>query len=237
MKPGTRLIGLHPFATQFILKEDEPAFSGFGGPVPLVESSEGGDDILNGIGLCTGGMNYRAVGCKWMAGEKSYINDIKFVGGHGSMRKPTSQSEGALQQPGQQRPAQQPGAQRQASSPSNPVAEQGLDLAWDNQYWSFWVTKNGGGTIKDIWSANTYATNGFYASNTSTPARIYCMSLEHHVRNEARFDNVSNWKIYAFQMEEESREKCSFRKPMDIQGYQGHYPENNRYQDVGLRKY
>lgn len=237
MKPGTRLIGLHPFATQFILKEDEPAFSGFGGPVPLVESSEGGDDILNGIGLCTGGMNYRAVGCKWMAGEKSYINDIKFVGGHGSMRKPTSQSEGALQQPGQQRPAQQPGAQRQAgqqqpsqqqpgaqgagrqgggfgfgmgmrqaSSPSNPVAEQGLDLAWDNQYWSFWVTKNGGGTIKDIWSANTYATNGFYASNTSTPARIYCMSLEHHVRNEARFDNVSNWKIYAFQMEEESRE-------------------------------
>jgi hypothetical protein len=151
-------------------------------------------------------MNYRAVGCKWMAGEKSYINDIKFVGGHGSMRKPTSQSEGALQQPGQQRPAQQPGAQRQASSPSNPVAEQGLDLAWDNQYWSFWVTKNGGGTIKDIWSANTYATNGFYASNTSTPARIYCMSLEHHVRNEARFDNVSNWKIYAFQMEEESRE-------------------------------
>jgi hypothetical protein len=32
------------------------------------------------------------------------------------------------------------------------------------------------------------------------------MSLEHHVRNEARFDHVSNWKIYAFQMEEESRE-------------------------------
>lgn len=32
------------------------------------------------------------------------------------------------------------------------------------------------------------------------------MSLEHHVRNEARFENVSNWKIYAFQLEEESRE-------------------------------
>jgi hypothetical protein len=32
------------------------------------------------------------------------------------------------------------------------------------------------------------------------------MSLEHHIRNEARFENVSNWKMYAFQMEEEGRE-------------------------------
>ena len=32
------------------------------------------------------------------------------------------------------------------------------------------------------------------------------MSLEHHVRNEATFKNVSNWKIYAFQQEQETRE-------------------------------
>jgi hypothetical protein len=32
------------------------------------------------------------------------------------------------------------------------------------------------------------------------------MSLEHHVRNEARFENVSNFRMYAFQLEEESRE-------------------------------
>ena len=229
MMPGTKIIGLHPIATQFILKESEPAFSGFGGPVPLVESSEGGDDIINGIGLCTGGLNYRAVACKWMAGEKSYMNDVKYVGGHGTMRRPESQSQ-SPQSPGAQQQArqigagqQQPGAQavtgtararqfsfgrgqRAISSPASPVAEQGLDLAWDNQFWSLWITKNGGGTIKDIWTANTYATSGLYASNTSTPTRIYCMSLEHHVRNEARFDNVSNWKIYAFQMEEEVRE-------------------------------
>lgn len=211
MKPGTRLIGLHPMATQFIIKESEPAFSGFGGPVPILESSEGGDDILNGIGLSTGGMNYRAVGCKWMAGEKSYMNDIKYVGGHGTMRRPQPQQQGqpgGANRQGGGRPTGGGGFNmtRQASSPSNPVAEQGLDLAWDNQYWSLWVTNNGGGTIKDIWTANTYANSGFYASNTSTPARIYCMSLEHHVRNEARFDNVSNWKIYAWQMEEEVRE-------------------------------
>jgi hypothetical protein len=202
MKPGTKLIGLHPMATQFILAESEPAFSGFGGPKPIIESSEGGDDILNGIGLCTGGYNYRAAGCKWMAGEKSYMNDVKFVGGHGTMSRPAARPTSSGRQGGNNAG----GGGRAISSPTNPVAEQGLDLAWDNQFWSLWITKNGGGTIKDVWSANTYATGGLYVSNTSTPGRIYAMSLEHHVRNEARFENVSNWKIYAFQFEEESRE-------------------------------
>ncbi|MDR2810381.1 MAG: gluconolaconase [Tannerellaceae bacterium] len=198
MQPGTKLIGLHPFGTQFILKESEPAFSGFGAPKPVVESSEGGDDILNGIGINTGGYNYRAVGCKWLAGEKSLMNDVKYVGGHGTMRKPSPN-------PTNQPPQRQAPASR-ISSPSNPIAVQGLDLAWDNQYWSLWVGKNGGGTLKDIWTANTYAASGMYVSNTSTPGRIYAMSLEHHVRNEARFEHVSNWKIYAFQFEEEGRE-------------------------------
>lgn len=202
MKPGTKLIGLHPFATQLILHESEPAFSGFGSPKPLLESSEGGDDIINGIGLKTGAYNYRAVGCKWMAGENSFLNDIKFVGGHGTMRKPvTSIGEGsASTQAGRNRRV------RQISSPANPVYARGKDLAWDNQYWSLWVTNNGGGTLKDIWTANTYAANGLYVSNTSTPGRIYAMSLEHHVRNEARFANVSNWSMYAFQFEEEGVE-------------------------------
>ena len=199
MKPGTRLVGLHPFGTQFILKESEPAFSGFGAPKPVVESSEGGDDVFNGIGISTGGYNYRAVGCKWMAGEGSYMNDVKFVGGHGTMRRPVPDSP--------QPPASR-GTREQAriSSPDNPIAVQGLDMAWDNQYWSLWITKGGGGTIKDIWTASTYAASGLYVSNTSTPGRIYAMSLEHHVRNEMRIENVQNWKFYACQFEEEGRE-------------------------------
>jgi len=88
MKPNTRLIGLHPFGTQFRLDESTPAFSGFGAPKAMVESSEGGNNILNAIGINTGGYNYRAVGVKWMAGAGSYLNDIKFVGGHGGMHKP-----------------------------------------------------------------------------------------------------------------------------------------------------
>ncbi|MDR1783082.1 MAG: SMP-30/gluconolactonase/LRE family protein [Dysgonamonadaceae bacterium] len=200
MDKGTKLIGLHPFGTQFILKESEPTFSGFGGPVPMIESSEGGDDILNGIGINTGGYNYRAVGVKWMAGAASLMNDVKYVGGHGTMRKPTPNQQNTIpNRQGGGRPA------IAISSPTNPVAAQGLDLAWDNQYWSLWITR-GGGTFKDIWTANTYAASGLYVSNTSTPSRIYAMSLEHHVRTEARFENVSNWKVYAFQFEEEGRE-------------------------------
>ena len=199
MQPGTRLIGLHPFGTQFVIRESEPAFSGFGAPKPMIESSEGGDDILNGIGISTGGYNYRAVGCKWMAGAKSYMNDVKFVGGHGTMRRPNPDQQS------QQRPAAT-GTTSRISSPTNPIAAQGLDLAWDNQYWSLWITRNGGGTIKDIWTANTYAASGLYISNTATAGRIYAMSLEHHVRSEARLENVSNWKFYAYQFEEEGRE-------------------------------
>ncbi len=203
MKPGTRLIGLHPFATQFVLAESTPAFSGFGSPVALLESSEGGNNILNGIGINTGAYNYRAVGCRWMADAASYLNDVKFVGGHGTLSKGPYKPWGGYGKP-------------RISSPTEPVMTTGKDRAWDNQHWSLWVTDNGGGTFKDVWTASTYSTNGLYVENTSTPGRIYAMSLEHHVRNEARFNNVANWKVYAFQLEEEDRESASCQ-PIELQ--------------------
>lgn len=193
LNKGSVLIGLHPFATQLKIAESEAAFSGFGSPVPVLESSEGGDDMVNGIGINTGAYNHRAVGLKWMASERSLVNDVKFVGGHGNLPKP-----------GQ--PAYRRSRERKISSPSEPVYEQGMDQAWDKQYWSLWVSNQGGGILKDIWTANTYASAGLYISNTSTPGKVYAMSLEHHVRQEARFNNVANWKFYAFQFEEEGRE-------------------------------
>jgi sugar lactone lactonase YvrE len=189
MEPDTRLVGLHPWATQLIIHDSEPAFSGFGGPKPVLQSSEGGDGVLNGIGISTGAYNYRAVGLKWMAGAESLVNDVKFVGGHGTMLPP-----------GMPRRFQ---PRRGISKPEEPVYDRGMDQAWDNQFWSLWVTNRGGGTFKDIWTANTYATSGMLVSNTTTPGRIYAMSIEHHVRGEVRFDGVENWKMYAFQFEEE----------------------------------
>ncbi|HKK62941.1 MAG TPA: glycosyl hydrolase family 28-related protein [Bacteroidales bacterium] len=193
LNKGNALIGLHPYATQLLLDESEVNFSGFGSPVPVLESSEGGADIINGIGINTGGYNNRAVGLKWMANENSMINDVKFVGGHGNMAKPGESLHTKKRE-------------QNISSPSEPVYSRGKDLAWDNQYWSLWVTNNGGGILKNIWTANTYASAGLYISNTSTPGKIYAMSMEHHVRQEARFNNVANWNLYAFQFEEESRE-------------------------------
>ncbi|MDR1171580.1 MAG: SMP-30/gluconolactonase/LRE family protein [Bacteroidales bacterium] len=201
LQANTSLIGLNPVSTQLILKESTPTFSGFGSPVALVETPRGGVNIVNGLGLNTGAYNYRAVGCKWMAGARSYMNDVKFMGGHGGMNK------------GPQQPWR--GTPQGISSPSKPVAAQGMDYAWDNQYWSLWVTGGGGGTFKDIWTASTYCTNGVYVSNTSTEGRIYAMSIEHHVRNEARFSHVSNWKVYAFQLEEESRES-RYCQPLEL---------------------
>jgi len=202
--PKTKLIGLHTYASQFVLTESEPAFSGFGGPVPMIESYPGGDNIFNGIGVFAGAFNYRAVGLKWQSGADSYLNDVKFVGGHGTQRKPAPVDPNAA--PAAPRTNMVRGFTRAASSPTAPVYAQGKDLAWDNQYWSFWVTNGGGGTIKDVWSADTYAGAGVYISDTQTPGRIYAMSLEHHVRSEMRMSNVADWKIYCLQFEEESVE-------------------------------
>ncbi len=205
MGPKTKLIGLHTYASQFVLTESEPAFSGFGGPVPMVESYPGGDNILNGIGIFGGAFNYRAAGLKWQSGAQSYLNDVKFVGGHGTLRRPVPVDAAAQPRPGG-RGGFGRGFMMAPSSPTAPVYVQGKDRAWDNQYWSLWITNGGGGTVKDVWSADTYAAAGVYISDTDTPGRIYAMSLEHHVRSEARMSRVSNWKIYCLQFEEEGVE-------------------------------
>lgn len=204
LKSNTALIGLHPMATQFFIDDNTEAFGGFGGPQPIVEAPKGGTNILTGIGLNTGAYNNRAVACKWMAGEKSYMNDVKFIGGHGSMARPQPQLSNT-----------QTPRNRQNNTFASRIIP-GMDAAWDTQYWSLWITNGGGGTFKNIWTANTFASSGIYVSNTSTPSCIYAMSIEHHVRNEVRFKNVSNWKIYAMQLEEESRES-SLAQPMELE--------------------
>ena len=192
LKSNTVLIGLNPIATQFQVADNTPSFGGFGGPHPLLEAPQGGTNIVSGIGLSTGARNPRAVACKWMAGAGSYMNDIKFIGGHGGMSSnlPAPAAPSAIKEPGSD--------------------------DWDSQYWSLWVTGGGGGTFKDIWTANTYASAGAYISNTSTRGRIYAMSVEHHVRNEIRFNRVSNWKVYALQLEEESRESSECQ-PLELE--------------------
>ncbi|MFO7447358.1 MAG: glycosyl hydrolase family 28-related protein [Ignavibacteriaceae bacterium] len=185
LKPNTVLIGLNPITTQIVLADKTPMFLGTGSPVPMVAAPKGGNNIITGIGLDPGAFNERVVAAKWMAGSSSMMNDVRFIGGHG-----TYNADGS----------------RVKLYNDFYTGDPFKDRDWDSQYWSLWITDGGGGTFKDIWTPNTFAQAGIYISNTSTPGRIYAMSVEHHVRNEVILRNVSNWKIYDLQMEEEGSE-------------------------------
>ncbi len=186
LRPDTVLIGLNPSGTVISLSEETPAFQGSGTPKPVIEAPQGGANIITGIGVYTGAVNPRAAGIKWMAGANSMINDVRLHGGHGTKI------------PGQDR-----------------YGRLGNRDAWNSQNASLWVTGGGGGTFKNIWTPSPYASAGMEISNTSTPGRVYAMSIEHHVRNEMVIRNCSQWQFYALQFEEE-REEGPEALPLEI---------------------
>lgn len=188
LRPDTVLIGLHPAATVIFLEDSTPAFQGPGAPKPLIEAPAGGSNIVTGIGLYTGGINSRAVAAKWMAGGNSLMNDVRFLGGHGTNK---------------------PDGTREEVYNNTHTADPDLRRRWDGQYPSLWITRGGGGTFKDIWTPSTFAQAGMYISDTSSEGRVYEMSIEHHVRNEVVLRNVSNWRFYALQFEEERGESAA----------------------------
>jgi sugar lactone lactonase YvrE len=192
---------LHPSITRIFLEDGTPAFQGVGSPKPLVETPSGGHNIVTGIGLYTNGINPRAVPLKWMAGADSMVDDVRFLGGHGTV------TPGAT-------PEQNRKMWEQIYNNTN-TADANIQRRWDGQYPSLWVTDGGGGTFVDIWTPSTFAQAGMYVSNTSTSGRVYEMSSEHHVRNEVVLNQVSNWQIYALQTEEE-RGEGGFALPLEI---------------------
>ena len=177
LRPDTVLIALHPSLTHIYLPDETPGYMGVGSPKALIESARGGNAILSGVGLWTGGVNPRATALLWRAGETSMVNDVKIQGGGGTMLGPGSRIE-----------------------PGDPQARQ------DGQHPSIWVTDGGGGTFAAIWSPNTLAQAGFYVSNTKTPGHVYELSAEHHYLAEIVLDNVENWEFLAPQTEQEVRD-------------------------------
>lgn len=193
LRPDTVLIGLNPSTTQFDILDSTPAFQGPGSPKPLLETPKGGTNIVTGIGLYTNGINGRAVGAKWMAGKDSLMDDVRFLGGHGTSIPGMSPIYN-----------------------NTHTADTDLNRKWDSQYPSLWVTDGGGGTFANIWTPSTFAQAGMLISNTTTEGRVYELSSEHHVRNEVKLNHVSNWKIYALQTEEE-RGEGPFCLPLSIE--------------------
>jgi sugar lactone lactonase YvrE len=194
LRPDSVLVGLHPDATQLVIPDRTPAFQGVGGPKALLEAPKGGATIVVGVGLYTNGINPRAVAAKWMAGPTSMMNDVRFLGGHGTA-----------------------GPDGRRENPYNNAHSADPDLArrWDSQYPSLWVTDGGGGTFFDIWTPSTFAQAGLLVSNTRTSGRVYEMSSEHHVRYEVQLHDVANWELHALQTEEE-RGESGFALPLEI---------------------
>jgi sugar lactone lactonase YvrE len=185
LKPDTVLIGLHPSMTVIHAPDLTPAFQGPGSPKALLETPRDGTNIVTGIGIYTDGINSRATAVKWMAGTHSLMDDVRLLGGHGTPS---------------------PDGSRVAVYDNDHTEDPNPARKWDSQYPSLWVTGGGGGTFKNIWTPSTFAQSGMQISGTSTPGRIYAMSIEHHVRNEVVIRDASNWKIYAMQFEEERGE-------------------------------
>ena len=154
--------------TQFDLLDDTPGYQGVGAPKAVLFAPEGGTNILSGFGVSTGGVNPRAVGVLWSAGETSLMDDVRFLGGHGSGTNPYN---------------------------NNQTADPDLHKRWDSQYPSLWVTHGGGGTFADIWTPDTFAQAGMFVSDTKTPGHVYELSAEHHVRTEIKFDHAENWDL------------------------------------------
>ena len=182
LKPETALIALHPSTTQIVIPDNTKGYQGVGGPKALIESPKGGDNIVSGLGLFTGGINARATALLWKAGAASLVDDVKLQGGHGTFLQDGSRFD-----------------------PYDPYHAGDKDprKRWDAQYHSIWVTDGGGGTFTNVWSVNTYAQSGFYVSDTKTPGRILQLSAEHHGRVEIGFNRVENWELHAPQTEEE----------------------------------
>ena len=144
----------------------------------------------------------------WKAGEDSLVDDVRFLGGHGSGTNPYN---------------------------NNHTADSDLRKRWDAQYPSLWVSDGGGGTFADIWTPNTFAQAGFVVSNTTTPGHVYELSTEHHVRNEIKFDHAENWDVNAPQTEEEAGEspeslslEFDWSKNITIANYHGYRVTRSR---------
>jgi len=185
LRPDTVLIGLHPGKTWLSLPDETPGYQGVGPAKALVESASGGDAIVAGLGLYTGGINNRATALLWKAGANSLVTDVKTQGGHGTIL---------------------PDGKRMSPYNASRSGDPDPRKRWAAQYPSIWVTQGGGGTFSNIWSVSTFAQSGFYVSDTKTPGHVYQLSNEHHTTTEISLNRAENWEFLAPQTEQESGE-------------------------------
>ena len=97
-----------------IFLDGTPGYQGVGAPKAVISAPSGGANIVSGFGIFAGGINPRAVALLWKAGADSLVDDVRFLGGHGSGTNPYN---------------------------NNHTADSDLHKRWDGQYPSLWVTR------------------------------------------------------------------------------------------------
>ena len=183
LKPDSILIGLSPATAVILVNDNDANFAGSVTPIPLVESSAGGHEMVTGIGIFAGNIAPRAAGISWRSSARSFLQDVNFPAG----LRP--QPAFAPKYPQRPFPPQRPST----AGPDNRASQNP----------SLWVRDGGGGIFRDIWTADTTANVGLLVENTQTPSVAYQISCEHHMHNEVQFHRAANWTVYALQTEEE----------------------------------
>lgn len=192
LKDGNVLIGMNPISTRLFIEDNTESFAGFGNAKPLIKTSKDFNMIM-GLGIDAGARNPKACGILWKATKNSFMNDVKFLGGHGYLVKMTGEFESPYDE----------GRTRDVN----------VKRVWDYQYPSLII--EGGGAFKDVWSASPYASAGLLIKSNKEPVKIYCLSLEHHARCELRMVKAENVTVYGFQSEEEKAEG-EYAQPIEL---------------------
>lgn len=72
------------------------------------------------------------------------------------------------------------------------------------------VSNGGGGIIRNVWLQGGAPPTGLRGEDTSTPAKFYQLSNEHHSRVEVTLRDVQNWEFHCLQTEEESAQQNAY---------------------------
>ena len=67
--------------------------------------------------------------------------------------------------------------------------------------YTLWVTEGGGVVVKDRWSPGILARNCLCVSDTTTPSRLYLLSVKHHRDVEVGTERAAKAGVYALQTE------------------------------------
>jgi hypothetical protein len=117
---------------------------------------------------------------KWLSGKDSCVDDVWF--GREYLSDPQHLDRWTRTRDETWRPER----------PSGPVTTCGL-----------WIADGGGGTFKNIWTADWSSGTGLLVTDTSTPGHVYGMSVEHHLGNEVKLCRVAGWSLDALQTEQD----------------------------------